>query len=131
MTEEKPMLDHVSIGVRDLGAARRFYDAVLSALGYSCLSDGDAALGYGREVPRFWVSLAPKPLPSDRDTGLHFCFAAKRRLDVDAFHAAALKAGGTDNGRPGLRKDYGDSYYAAFIIDPEGYRLEAFCDRAV
>ena len=129
MSEEKPMLDHVSIGVRDLGAARKFYDAVLGTLGYTCLSDAPNALGYGREVPRFWISLSPKAVPADRDTGLHFCFAAKRRADVDAFHAAAVQAGGTDNGQPGLRKDYGDSYYAAFIIDPEGYRIEAFCDR--
>ncbi len=124
------MLDHVSIGVRDLGAARNFYDAVLGTLGYSCLSAGDAALGYGRAAPRFWISASGKPVPADKETGLHFCFAAQRRADVDAFHAAALKAGGSDNGGPGLRKDYGDSYYAAFIIDPEGYRLEAFCDRA-
>ncbi len=68
-----------------------------------------------------------------RPIGTPACISAlppSGALDVDAFHAAALKAGGTDNGRPGLRKDYGDSYYAAFIIDPEGYRLEAFCDRS-
>jgi len=129
MSEDKPMLDHVSIGVRDLAAARRFYDSVLSTLGYACLSESPAALGYGREVPRFWVSLASKPVPADRDTGLHFCFAAKQRSDVDAFHAAAIRAGGSDNGQPGLRKDYGDSYYAAFIVDPDGYRIEAFCDQ--
>src|SRR5258708_1409955 len=131
MSEEKPMLDHVSIGVRDLGAARKFYDAVLGTLGYTCLSAGDAALGYGRETPRFWISVSGKPVPADKDTGLHFCFAAPRRADVDAFHAAALKAGWSDNGRPGLRQDYGESYYDDFIIVPEGSCLAVFSAIAV
>jgi catechol 2,3-dioxygenase-like lactoylglutathione lyase family enzyme len=66
---------------------------------------------------------------ADLESGLHFCFEAKSRAAVDAFHAAALKAGGKDNGKPGVRKDYSPSYYAAFIIDPEGYRIEAYCGR--
>jgi catechol 2,3-dioxygenase-like lactoylglutathione lyase family enzyme len=62
-------------------------------------------------------------------SGLHFCFQAKSRAAVDAFHAAALKAGGKDNGQPGVRKDYSPSYYAAFVIDPDGYRIEAYCGK--
>ncbi|TIO54464.1 MAG: VOC family protein, partial [Mesorhizobium sp.] len=68
-----------------------------------------------------------RPVPADADSGLHFCFAAPTRAGVDAFHAAALLAGGKDNGRPGLRAAYGDNYYAAFVIDPDVYRLEAYC----
>src|SRR5258708_20656880 len=75
MSEEKPMLDHVSIGVRDLGAARKFYDAVLGTLGYTCLSAGDAALGYGRETPRFWISVSGKPVPAER---IPACISASR-----------------------------------------------------
>jgi catechol 2,3-dioxygenase-like lactoylglutathione lyase family enzyme len=66
---------------------------------------------------------------ADMESGLHFCFSAKDRAAVDAFHAAALKAGGKDNGKPGVRKEYSGNYYAAFVIDPDGYRLEAYCGK--
>ena len=69
-------------------------------------------------------------MKADPDSGLHFCFKAGAREAVDAFHAAALKAGGKDNGKPGLRADYGDNYYAAFVVDPDGYRIEAYCSVA-
>jgi catechol 2,3-dioxygenase-like lactoylglutathione lyase family enzyme len=124
------MLDHVSIGVRDVAAARRFYDAALKPLGYTCLSASPGGLGYGADRAVFWVSEAVRPVPSDPDSGLHICFGAARRKDVDAFHAAALAAGGRDNGKPGLRPEYSGDYYAAFIVDPEGYRIEAYCGRA-
>lgn len=124
------MIDHVSIGVRDLAAARRFYDAALTPLGYTCLSRSESALGYGRDVPALWVTASDHPVPADPRSGLHVCFAAPSRASVDAFHAAALGAAGRDNGRPGLRPDYDPSYYAAFVIDPEGYRLEAYCGTA-
>jgi len=68
-------------------------------------------------------------VPADEKSGLHFCFAAPTRRAADAFHAAALKSGGRDNGKPGLRADYGPGYYAAFAIDPDGYRIEAHCGR--
>ncbi len=123
------MIDHVSIGVRDLGQAKRFYDAVLKPLGYKCLSQGEASLGYGREAPAFWVNLTERPVPADAQSGLHFCFAAPTRKAVDAFHAAALRAGGEDNGKPGLRVDYDTNYYAGFVVDPDGYRIEAYCRR--
>ncbi|MCF3946174.1 VOC family protein [Acidiphilium sp. AL] len=121
------MLDHVSIGVRDIAAARRFYDAALYPLGYSCLSAGADSLGYGTGEPVFWVNRALRPVPADLDSGLHFCFQAPTRASVDGFHAAAMSAGGRDNGKPGLRPDYDAAYYAAFAIDPDGYRIEAVC----
>ncbi len=124
------MIDHVSIGVRDVARAKNFYDAALKPLGYSRLSTGDTSLGYGKDAVAFWVGANPSPVPADMNSGLHFCFAAPTRNSVDAFHKGALAAGGRDNGGPGLRADYGENYYAAFVIDPEGYRIEAFCSRA-
>ena len=121
------MLDHVSIGVRDMSRTKRFYDAALAPLGYTCLSEGETSLGYGRDAVMFWISSTERPVPPDERSGLHFCFAAPTRQSVDAFHAAALEAGGRDHGGPGLRADYGANYYAAFAIDPDGYRIEAYC----
>ena len=124
------MLDHVSIGVRDLARAKRFYDATLKPLGYNCLSNGDSALGYGGDAVAFWVLTAERPVTADETSGLHFCFSAPTRAAVDAFHVAALAAGGRDNGKPGLRADYGPNYYAAFVVDPDGYRIEGYCGKA-
>ena len=121
------MFDHVSIGVHDLARSRRFYDAALDPLGYKCLSEGEDSLGYGQEQVALWVSAVARPVAADPQSGLHFCFTAPSRESVDAFHAAALATGGRDNGAPGLRADYGPNYYAAFAIDPDGYRLEAYC----
>src|SRR5882757_9828110 len=123
------MLDHVSIGVRDIARAKSFYTAALRPLGYECLSEADGSLGYGREAVVFWISAAERPVPPDPASGLHFCFAAPTRQSVAAFHRAALATGGRDNGEPGLRADYGPDYYAAFVVDPDGYRLEAYCGR--
>jgi len=122
------MLDHVSIGVRDLARSRRFYDATLSALGYACRSPGDTSLGYGGDREEFWVLAVESPVPDDKGSGLHLSFTAESRKAVDAFHAAALKHGGKDNGRPGPRADYGPGYYAAFVVDPDGYRIEAHAE---
>jgi len=124
------MFDHVSIVVRNAGTSKRFYDAALQPLGYSCLSESPGSLGYGLNTVQLWVNEAARPVPADIDSGLHFCFASPTRAGVDAFHAAALREGGKDNGRPGLRAAYGDNYYAAFVIDPDGYRLEAYCGKA-
>ena len=82
--------------------------------------------GYGTDTISFWVFSAERPVPADEKSGLHFCFAAPDAAAVDAFHAAALRAGGYDNGAPGLRPAYGHDYYAAFIIDPDGYRIKAY-----
>jgi len=124
------MINHVSIGVRDVAKTKRFYDAALKPLGYTCLSQSPGSLGYGRDSVALWISLADKPVPADDKSGLHFCFDAPTRKSVDAFHAAALRTGGRDNGKPGLRADYSPTYYAAFVVDPDGYRIEAYCGNA-
>src|SRR6266852_6041200 len=103
------MIDHISIGVRDIAAAKRFYDAALTSL------------GYGRDAVAFWVGAAERPVKPDERSGLHICFSAVDRKSVGAFHTKAMRAGGRDNGKPGLRADYGENYYAAFAIDPDGY----------
>jgi catechol 2,3-dioxygenase-like lactoylglutathione lyase family enzyme len=121
------MFDHISIGVRDLGAACRFYDAALAPLGYVRLGEGDTWAGYGRDSIGFYLLASTSPVPANADSGLHFCFAASSRAAVTDFHAAALRQNAHDNGAPGLRADYGPDYFAAFVIDPEGYRLEAHC----
>jgi catechol 2,3-dioxygenase-like lactoylglutathione lyase family enzyme len=123
------MISHVSIGVSDIARAKAFYDAALGPLGYTCLSAGDTSLGYGGRAVAFWLSLSERPVVADPASALHFCFDGPTRRSVDAFHRAALASGGRDNGKPGLRADYGDNYYAAFVIDPDGYRIEAFCGR--
>jgi catechol 2,3-dioxygenase-like lactoylglutathione lyase family enzyme len=115
------MFDHISIGVRDIAKAKAFYDAALKPLGLTCLSADKTSLGYGKEAPRFWVNAAEQPVRDDPKPGLHFCFTATSRESVEAFHKAAMAHGGRDNGKPGLRKDYGPKYYAAFVHDPEGY----------
>jgi len=124
------MIDHISIGVGDIARAKRFYDAALKPLGYACLSESEGSLGYGDKAVALWIGAAERPVKPDMKSGLHVCFAAPTRKSVDAFHAAALKAGGKDNGKPGLRSEYSGHYYAAFAIDPDGYRVEAYCGRA-
>lgn len=120
------MLNHLSLGVGDIAASKRFYDSVLQPLGYRCLSQDPDALGYGQTQAAFWLlrvaaqPVAPRP-------GLHVGFDAPTRSSVEAFYAAALASGGRDNGPPGLRPEYAADYYAAFVIDPDGYRLEAYC----
>jgi catechol 2,3-dioxygenase-like lactoylglutathione lyase family enzyme len=121
------MIDHVSIGVRHLLTAKRFYDAALKPLGLRCLSEGDGSLGYGREGIGLWISTTERPVQPDKKSGLHICFSARDVGSVVAFHEAALAAGGGDNGAPGLRPDYAADYFAAYVIDPDGYRLEAYC----
>jgi catechol 2,3-dioxygenase-like lactoylglutathione lyase family enzyme len=123
------MIDHISIGVKEVARTKRFYDAALKPLGYSCLYDSESSLGYGKDQIQLWLNHAKKPVKPDMESGLHFCFAAPTRKSVDAFHKAALTAGASDNGKPGLREDYGADYYAAYVIDPDGYRIEAYCPK--
>ncbi len=120
------MIDHVSIGVADLARTKRFYDAALTPLGYRCLHDSAGGLGYGDDAVALWIGVTAHPVPPDERSNLHFCFAAPSRDSVDAFHRAALAAGGRDNGAPGLRETYDPTYYAAFVVDPDGYRIEAY-----
>ena len=122
------MIAHISIGVRDVDRSRAFYDAALAPLGCRCIraARSMAGYGYGTDTISFWVVSAERPVAADEKSGLHICFAAPDNAAVDAFHTAALRAGGHDNGAPGLRPVYGHDYYAAFIIDPDGYRIEAY-----
>ena len=105
--------------------SKTFYDGALAPLGYKCVRAARtlAGYGYGPDSISFWVVAAERPVPADEKSGLHFCFAAPDAAAVDAFHAAQA---GVDNGAPGLRPMYDDDYYAAFIIDPDGYRIEAY-----
>jgi catechol 2,3-dioxygenase-like lactoylglutathione lyase family enzyme len=122
------MINHVSIGVRDIARTKRFYDAIFEPLGYSCLNQDEGSLGYGRDATAFWILAAEHPIPPDDGSGLHVCFTAPTRDSVDAFHSAALRSGGRDNGRPGIRVEYSPTYYAAFVTDPDGYRIEAYSE---
>jgi catechol 2,3-dioxygenase-like lactoylglutathione lyase family enzyme len=124
------MIDHVSLGATDLAKARGFYDAALAPLGLRRVFDMDDASGYGEseEKPFFWIGGAPVPGPKVTPSpGSHIAFAAASRAAVDAFHKAAMAAGGTDNGKPGLRPEYHETYYGAFVIDPDGHHVEAVC----
>lgn len=132
------MMDHVSIGVNDYDAARDFYDTVLAALGFAPLvvfNDYKVA-GYGAPgapAPCFWIGDSDHPetqgrgKPLGSGPGQHFCFRAPSRSAVESFYGCALKKGATDNGPPGLRPHYHPNYYAAFVIDPDGWRIEAVC----
>ena len=119
------MIDHVSIGVRDLDQATRFYQAVLGAIGYTKLEARPATVGFGKTYPEFWINLRATMAPVTSDCGSHVGLRVRTVELVDAFHAAALAAGGTCDGAPGLRPQHGEGYYAGFIRDPDGNRLEA------
>ena len=120
------MIDHVSIAVRDLKAGERFYSVLLATLGMSKLREWpDAAIGYGKKHPEFWINLRAGMTRVPDDSGVHVCLRARETAAVDAFHAAALASGGTSDGAPGIREKYHPSYYAAFIRDPDGNRIEA------
>ena len=118
------MIDHVSVGVRDLEAAARFYEAVLGVVGLAKLEARPATVGFGKTYPEFWLNLRPGMSPVPVDSGAHVSLRARSTDAVDAFHAAALKAGGSSDGAPGLRPHHGDGYYAAFIRDLDGNRIE-------
>lgn len=119
------MIDHVSVPVRDLVAAGAFYDAVLGVLGLRRLDDRPATIGYGKRYSEFWLNARPDMVPAPAGSGLHICLRARSTTLVDGFHAAALAAGGRDDGPPGARAQFGAGYYAAFVVDPDGNRIEA------
>lgn len=123
------MLDHVGILVADWDKSKAFYDAAFAPLGITLLNQvpveftgGVKVGGYGRTKPDYWLTESAQTGP-----GRHYAFAANSRAQVDAFHAAAMAAGGTDNGAPGLRPHYHENYYGAFVIDPDGNNIEAVC----
>ena len=122
------MFDHLSLGVKNLDRAVAFYDASLSSLGYVRLWRNKRNAGYGPEgftgeAPFAILEFGPDATPPE--AGFPLAFAAPSREGVDRFHAAALSAGGTDDGAPGVRENYDTGYYAAFVRDPDGHRLEA------
>lgn len=120
------MIDHISIAVRDIKAAEAFYTALLAPLGLAKLREWpDAAIGYGKKYPEFWINRRSSMTPVAQDSGVHICLRAISTDAVDAFHAAALTGGGTSDGAPGPRTEYHDRYYAAFVRDPDGNRIEA------
>jgi catechol 2,3-dioxygenase-like lactoylglutathione lyase family enzyme len=130
--EEPAMLDHIGLAVADFDRARAFYRAALKPLGLGVVmgvtaeeTGGDAHAGFGDEgKPFFWIGTGAKPRG-----GAHVAFAARTRAEVDAFYAAAIAAGGRDNGAPDLRPQYHPNYYGAFVYDPDGNNIEAVCHR--
>ncbi|GGY81123.1 hypothetical protein GCM10007388_12270 [Pseudoduganella plicata] len=111
--------------MRDLAAGAAFYDGVLGALGFRRVFEDDEAIGYGTVDDQDILCLKQRDDAAAPGDGFHLAFAAPTRGAVDAFHAAGMRAGGRDNGGPGLREDYGPAYYAAFLADPDGHRVEA------
>jgi catechol 2,3-dioxygenase-like lactoylglutathione lyase family enzyme len=125
------MIDHTGITVSDLRRSRAFYERALAPLGYRVVREKPGAVGFGDPLAMarggdphgdFWLTEEPPATPR-----LHFAFTAADRRTVDEFHRAATAAGGTDNGPPGLRPRYHEGYYAAFVLDPDGYNIEAVC----
>ena len=118
------MLDHVTIGISDIERSKAFYDAALRSLGISRLdAEGAEFAGYGIHPKAFfWIGRRGTP-----QTGAHIAFTANDRATVDRFYDDAIKAGGRDNGRPGIRPHYHANYYGAFVLDPDGHNIEAVC----
>lgn len=119
------MIGHLSFGVADLKRSRQFYDATLRALGYARVWTSEHGVGYGVEGGNDKLALFPRNDSAAPGAGFHVAFTASSSEAVDRFHAAAIAAGGTCNGPPGLRPHYSPTYYAAFVVDPDGYKLEA------
>ena len=125
-------IDHISLSVSDFGAAKAFYAAALKPLGITILMEFPKAVtgscdfaGLGANgKPFFWLTDTGRTAP-----GVHLAFAANSRAEVDAFHAAAMAAGGRDNGKPGIRAQYHPTYYGAFVLDPDGNNVEAVCHK--
>ena len=115
------MLDHISVNVSNYAKAKEFYSKALAPLGYTVLMEFGPSAGLGEAgKPDFWIAQGPVAKS-------HIAFTAKDRKTVDAFYKAAIAAGGKDNGKPGIRKDYHPNYYGAFVFDPDGHNIEAVC----
>jgi catechol 2,3-dioxygenase-like lactoylglutathione lyase family enzyme len=122
--KEVIMYDHIGLKVKDIAAAVRFYTAALAPLGHVLCFQDETTAGFGpKDAPAFWLYADVKARPSS----MHVAFRAAERATVDRFHGAGLESGGKDNGPPGVRADYAPSYYAAFLIDPDGNNVEAVC----
>jgi catechol 2,3-dioxygenase-like lactoylglutathione lyase family enzyme len=130
--KDDPMFSYISLGTRDLNRAIAFYDAALAPLGHARIADYDpdqtsAAWGLDDPGPHLWVTAPLDGRPATAGNGTMVSFLARTRASVDAFHAAALQAGGTDEGAPGLRPHYGPHFYAAYVRDPDGNKVNAVC----
>jgi catechol 2,3-dioxygenase-like lactoylglutathione lyase family enzyme len=124
------MLDHVSLPVSDLSLSAAFYDAVLTCLGMERRKQRQGAVGYGpssRAAPVFWILQRPGAGSAVPGQGLHLSFQAESRAAVDAFHRTGLSCGGQDAGAPGPRPQYTQPFYGAFLLDPDGFKIEAVC----
>lgn len=119
------MLGHLSIGVRDLDRAGQFYDSVMAPIGWVRVWGEPDGLGYGPAGGDDKLAIFLRPDTHPPGPGFHLCFNAPDQAAVDAFHAAAIANGGVDDGAPGLRPHFGPDYYACFVFDPEGWKLEA------
>ena len=120
------MIDHLKVFVSDLERSRAFYERALEPLGYRVmLEPAPGVVGMGVDHPEFWLAMQP-----EMTTTAHVAFRSDSTDHVDAFHRAALDAGGRDNGAPGLRPHYHERYYGAFVLDPDGVNVEAVCHRA-
>ena len=119
------MIDHISVGVTDLDRSAKFYETTLAALGLARLVVRPRTVGFGKTYPEFWINLREGMAPVAPESGVHICLRAKTTAEVDAFHAAALSAGGASDGAPGIRPHDRVRYYAAFVTDPDGNRIEA------
>lgn len=135
------MLDHVGIRVVDYDRSKKFYQAALAPLGYTLAMETTSGAGFRRDhIPNFWIKqggpmrvagrVEPHELVGCGGAAVHIAFAGEDRGAVDAFYRAALAAGGQDNGAPGLRPEYHSNYYGAFVLDPDGYNVEAVCHTA-
>jgi catechol 2,3-dioxygenase-like lactoylglutathione lyase family enzyme len=119
------MIDHISIPVRDLKASARFYETLLAPLGMKRLRESPTSVGFGKTYPEFWINERTQLKPPAGDSGAHICLRAPDTKAVDGFHAAALAEGAHSDGTPGVRPEYNSHYYAAFIRDWDGNRIEA------
>jgi catechol 2,3-dioxygenase-like lactoylglutathione lyase family enzyme len=120
----RPRLDHVGLDVGDYEASKAFYERALEPLGMKLIMEPVPGVGgFGADFPFFWIGARER----GPDSGVHVAFAAEDRATVDAFHEAALAAGGRDNGEPGVREIYHPDYYGAFVLDPDGHNVEAVC----
>lgn len=120
------ILDHISLGVPSIAAARRFYDPAMETLGLACLAANEAFAAYGKDAVQFLVMVPADGANFTRGNGTHIAFKAEAEANVDRFHEVALEAGGINSGEPGPRPDYpANDVYAAFVIDPFGHKLEA------
>ena len=135
------MLDHVSLRVANYHRSKTFYQAALAPLGYTLAMEAESGAGFRKGyIPSFWVKQGtpvteptadPSRLAGCGGVAIHVAFAADDRASVDAFHRAALAAGGRDNGAPRLCAEYHPNYYGAFVLDPDGYNIEAVCHKGV